>query len=62
MDWEEVKKMEMAWGIIMTAFTLFGMMALVIMSITMTDEQKSDSAMRHTDESAATRTEIRKAA
>ncbi len=54
--------MEMAWGIIMTAFTLFGMMALVIMSITMTDEQKSDSAMRHTDESAATRTEIRKAA
>lgn len=55
--------MEMAWGIIMAGFTLFGMMALVVMSITMTDEQKSDSAIRYTDESvAATTTEIRKAA
>lgn len=53
--------MEMAWGMIMTGFTLFGMMALVVMSITMADEQKRDSATRHTDESAAT-TEIRKAA
>lgn len=55
--------MGMAWGMIMTAFTLFGMMALVIMSATMTDEQKSDSAKRYTDESAATTTsEIMKAA
>lgn len=54
--------MEMAWGMIMTGFTLFGMIALVIMSITMTNEQKSDSAMRYTDEAAATIPEIRKAA
>jgi len=54
--------MEMAWGMIMTGFTLFGMMALVIMSITMADEQNRDSARRHTDESAATVNEIRKAA
>ena len=54
--------MEMAWGMIMTGFTLFGMMALVIMSVTMGDEQKSASAHRHMDESAAPATEIRKAA
>ena len=54
--------MEMAWGIIMAGFTLFGMMTLVVMSITMTDEQKSEAAIRHTDESVATTTEIRKAA
>lgn len=54
--------MEMAWGMIMTAFTLFGMMALVIMSITMADEQKSGSAMRYTDEAAAAVPETRKAA
>jgi cobalamin biosynthesis protein CobD/CbiB len=59
---EEVRKMEMAWGMIMTAFTLFGMMALVIMSITMADEQKSGSAMRYTDEAAAAVPETRKAA
>jgi hypothetical protein len=54
--------MEMAWGMIMTGFTLFGMIALVVMSITTADEQKRDSAVRHTDESAVTTTEIRKAA
>ena len=54
--------MEMAWGMIMTGFTLFGMIALVVMSITMPDEQKRDSATRFTDESAATPTETRKAA
>lgn len=54
--------MEMAWGIVMTGFTLFGMAALVIMSATVTDEQKHDSAMRYTDESAAVTTETRKAA
>jgi len=59
---EEVRTMEMAWGMIMTGFTLFGMIALVVMSITMTDEQKRDSATRYTDESAATTTETRKAA
>jgi hypothetical protein len=53
--------MELAWGIVMTGFTLFGMAALVIMSAT-TDEQKSDSAMRYTDEPAAVTTETRKAA
>ena len=53
--------MEMAWGMIMTGFTLFGMMALVIMSITV-DEHESASAHRHMDESAAPVTEIRKAA
>jgi hypothetical protein len=46
----------------MTGFTLFGMMALVIMSATMTNESKTDSAMRYTDESATVTTEIRKAA
>ena len=54
--------MEMAWGIIMTGFTLFGMMALVVMSATMTGEQKTDSETRYTDESATTTSEIRKAA
>ena len=54
--------MEMAWGMILTAFTLLGMMALVIMSVTMTDEQESASTHRHMDESAAPATEIRKAA
>ena len=54
--------MEMAWGIIMVGFTLFGMMALVVMSITTADEQKHKSSMRSADESAATTTEIRKAA
>ena len=53
--------MEMAWGMIMTGLTLFGMMALVIMSITV-DERKSASAHRHMDESAAPANEIRKAA
>ena len=53
--------MEMAWGMIMTGFTLFGMMALVIMSVTMGEEQKSDSARRQIDE-AAVKTETRKAA
>ncbi|WP_447984597.1 hypothetical protein [Nitrospira sp. Nam74] len=53
--------MEMAWGIVMTGFTLFGMMALVVMNATMTDKQKCDSAMPYTDESAMT-TEIKKAA
>ena len=53
--------MEMAWGIIMTGFTLFGMMALVVMSATMTNERKCDSAMSYTDESATT-SEIKKAA
>ena len=59
---KEVRTMEMAWGMIMTGFTLFGMIALMVMSITMADEEKRDSARRHTDESAATATEIRKAA
>lgn len=54
--------MEMAWGIVMTGFTLFGMAALVIMSATMTSEPKTDSATRYTDELATTTTEIRKAA
>ena len=53
--------MEMAWGIVMTGFTLFGMAALVIMSATMTNERKCGSAMSYTDESA-TRTEIQRAA
>jgi hypothetical protein len=61
-DREEVRTMEMAWGMIMVGFTLFGMIALVVMSITMADEQQPDSAVRHTDESAVTTTEIRKAA
>ncbi|HKN87460.1 MAG TPA: hypothetical protein VJV04_11410 [Nitrospiraceae bacterium] len=52
----------MAWGMIMTGFTLFGMMALVIMSVTMDDGQKKASAHRHIDESSAPKTEIRKAA
>jgi hypothetical protein len=59
---EEVRTMEMAWGMIMTGFTLFGMMGLVIMSVTMTDEQKSASAHQYMDDSAAPTTEIRKAA
>ena len=42
--------------------TLFGMMGLVIMSVTMTDEQKSASAHQYMDDSAAPTTEIRKAA
>jgi hypothetical protein len=54
--------MEMAWGMIMTAFTLVGMVALVVMSITMPEGQKRDSATRYTDESAAATTEVRKAA
>lgn len=54
--------MEMAWGMIMTGFTLFGMMGLVIMSVTMTDDQKSASAHQYMDDSAAPTTEIRKAA
>ena len=54
--------MEMAWGIVMTGFTLFGMAALVVMSATMTDAQKSDTALRHTDDSEATTREVRKAA
>jgi hypothetical protein len=54
--------MEMAWGIIMVGFTLFGMIALVVMSITMADEQKRDPVTRFTDESAAAATETRKAA
>ena len=54
--------MEMAWGMIVTALTLFGMMALVIMSVTMTDEQKSASAHQHMDDSVAPTMEIRKAA
>jgi hypothetical protein len=54
--------MEMAWGIVMTGFTLFGMAALVIMSATMTDERKADSARQYMEEPASTTTEIRKAA
>ena len=36
--------MEMAWGIIMTGFTLFGMLALVIASVSMDDRAAPFSA------------------
>ena len=54
--------MELAWGIIMAGFTLFGMAALVVMSAKMTDAQKSDSVLQHTDDSEAMTREVRKAA
>lgn len=36
--------MEMAWGIIMTGFTLFGMLALVIASVSMDERATPYSA------------------
>lgn len=54
--------MEMAWGIIMTGFTLFGMLALVIASVTIEDKAAPFSATQDDGGQAAETPVFKKAA
>lgn len=54
--------MEMAWGIIMTAFTLFGMLALLIASMTMDERARPFSATQDPGGQATEAPVLKKAA
>ena len=54
--------MEMTWGIIMTRFTLFGMLALVIASVSMEGKAAPTSATQDHGGEAAEAPVFRKAA
>lgn len=54
--------MEMAWGIIMTGFTLFGMLALVIASVSMDERATPYSATQDPGDQAAEAPVLKKAA
>jgi hypothetical protein len=51
-----------AYGIIVSAFTLFGMLALVILSATMEDGARSTTSLQEPTEAASSARELKKAA